>query len=51
MGTPEDVAKEAQSYTGQYLAPLLTGETPIAEAAPKSAKVSRSSMRERETAE
>ena len=49
--TPEQVAKEPRSYTGQYLAPLLTGRTPIAEAAPKPARARRSSMREREPAE
>ena len=27
-GTPEDVAKVARSYTGQYLKPLLKGRTP-----------------------
>lgn len=51
VGTPEDVAAEARSYTGQYLAPLLTGKTPMAEAAPKPAKARRSSIREREAAE
>lgn len=50
-GTPEQVAKEPRSYTGQYLAPLLTGKTPTVEAAPKPAKARRSSMREREPAE
>jgi len=28
QGTPEDVAKVARSYTGQYLKPLLKGRTP-----------------------
>jgi excinuclease ABC subunit A len=27
-GTPEDVAKAARSYTGQYLKPLLKNGTP-----------------------
>ena len=27
-GTPEDVAKVARSYTGQYLKPLLKGAAP-----------------------
>jgi excinuclease ABC subunit A len=27
-GTPEDVAKNTRSYTGQYLKPLLKGRTP-----------------------
>jgi excinuclease ABC subunit A len=36
-GTPEQVAKEPRSYTGHYLAPLLT--TP---ATPTSARVERS---------
>jgi excinuclease ABC subunit A len=34
-GTPEDVAKVARSYTGQYLKPLLKGRTPEKLAAPK----------------
>jgi excinuclease ABC subunit A len=31
-GTPEDVAKVARSYTGQYLKPLLRGRTPMSTA-------------------
>jgi excinuclease ABC subunit A len=31
-GTPEDVAKVARSYTGQYLKPLLKGAAPAAKA-------------------
>jgi excinuclease ABC subunit A len=34
QGTPEDVAKVARSYTGQYLKPLLKGRAPEKLAAP-----------------
>jgi excinuclease ABC subunit A len=34
-GTPEDVAKVARSYTGQYLKPLLKGRVPEKTAAKK----------------
>jgi excinuclease ABC subunit A len=51
VGTPEEVAKEARSYTGQYLAPLLAGRSamPIAEEA--AVRVRRPSVRQREAAE
>jgi excinuclease ABC subunit A len=29
-GTPEDIAGQASSWTGQFLAPLVTGSTPDA---------------------
>jgi len=32
-GTPEQVAKEARSYTGQYLRPLLQSEARSVQAA------------------
>jgi excinuclease ABC subunit A len=35
FGTPEDVAKVARSYTGQYLKPLLKGRVPEKLAAPR----------------
>ena len=50
-GTPEQVSKEPRSYTGQYLAPLLTRRAPPVEAAPRPVKARRSSMRQREPAE
>jgi excinuclease ABC subunit A len=34
-GTPEDVAKVARSYTGQYLKPLLKGRVPEKLEAPR----------------
>jgi excinuclease ABC subunit A len=37
-GTPEDVAKVARSYTGQYLKPLLKGRAPEKLAAPRKMK-------------
>jgi excinuclease ABC subunit A len=37
-GTPEDVAKVARSYTGQYLKPLLKGRVPEKIAAPRKMK-------------
>jgi excinuclease ABC subunit A len=60
-GTPEQVAKEPRSYTGQYLAPLLTNPATPAPAhversrdtAPEPHKPRRrsSSVRQREAAE
>ncbi|HEY1836667.1 MAG TPA: excinuclease ABC subunit UvrA, partial [Rhizomicrobium sp.] len=35
FGTPEDVAKNPRSYTGQYLKPLLRGRAPEKLAAPR----------------
>jgi excinuclease ABC subunit A len=51
VGTPEQVAKEPRSYTGRYLAPLLTEKTPAIEDATKSVKARRARVREREAAE
>jgi excinuclease ABC subunit A len=50
-GTPEQVAKEARSYTGSYLKPLLQGEHAEVVAAPPKKKRASSSMRQREAAE
>jgi excinuclease ABC subunit A len=51
-GTPEDVAGEPRSYTGQYLAPLLKGTRAEVVAAPaKKRRGSSASMRERQAAE
>ncbi|HEX8444016.1 MAG TPA: excinuclease ABC subunit UvrA [Allosphingosinicella sp.] len=49
-GTPEQVAREARSYTGRYLAPLLKGHAPEVVDAPKP-KGRRAAVREREAAE
>jgi excinuclease ABC subunit A len=50
-GTPEQVAREARSYTGNYLAPLLEGKAAPVEPV-KTAKARRSSsVRQREAAE
>jgi excinuclease ABC subunit A len=58
VGTPEEVAREPRSYTGHYLAPLLTKSTLSAhpEERPSAAegasrKRRSSSMRQREAAE
>jgi excinuclease ABC subunit A len=51
-GTPEQVADEQRSYTGQYLASLLRGpraELPVTRTRKK--RGSPASMREREAAE
>jgi excinuclease ABC subunit A len=51
VGTPEEVAKEARSYTGHYLAPLLEGKAgPVISAPPAKARRS-SSIPQREAAE
>ncbi|HKD23818.1 MAG TPA: excinuclease ABC subunit UvrA, partial [Rhizomicrobium sp.] len=39
QGTPEDVAKVARSYTGQYLKPLLKAHAPEKLAAPRNSKM------------
>jgi excinuclease ABC subunit A len=50
VGTPEEVAREARSYTGHYLSPLLGGKAaPVVSAPPVKAR--RSSSRQREAAE
>ncbi len=57
VGTPEQVAKEPRSYTGQYLAPLLTPSVRPEQPAPakagegRSSPSKRQSKREREAAE
>jgi excinuclease ABC subunit A len=51
VGTPEQVAKEGRSYTGHYLAPLLTGKTPEVVSAPPVKARRSASMRQREAAE
>jgi excinuclease ABC subunit A len=51
VGTPEEVAREARSYTGHYLEPLLQGKAPPVEAAPTVKARRSSSMRQREAAE
>ncbi len=38
VGTPEEVVKEARSYTGHYLKSLLGASVPMVEAAPKRKK-------------
>jgi excinuclease ABC subunit A len=48
-GTPEEVAKEKRSYTGQYLAPLLAKSPPPASVEARPA--ARRRQREREAAE
>jgi excinuclease ABC subunit A len=50
-GTPEQVAKEARSYTASYLKPLLQGKHAEVVAAPPKKKRASSSMRQREAAE
>ena len=51
-GTPEEVAQEPRSYTGQYLAPLLRGaraELPVTRTRKK--RIALTSVRESEAAE
>jgi hypothetical protein len=50
-GTPEEVVKEARSYTGHYLKPLLKDEPPAVVATPPRKKRASALMREREAAE
>jgi excinuclease ABC subunit A len=50
-GTPEQVAREARSYTGHYLRPLLEGHAPEVVDAPKSKGRRAAAVREREAAE
>jgi excinuclease ABC subunit A len=51
VGTPEEVAREARSYTGHYLAPLLQGKVaPVVADVPVKARRS-ASVRQREAAE
>ncbi|HEX8400460.1 MAG TPA: excinuclease ABC subunit UvrA [Allosphingosinicella sp.] len=50
-GTPEQVAREARSYTGHYLRPLLEGHAPEVVDAPKPKGRRAAVVREREAAE
>jgi excinuclease ABC subunit A len=50
-GTPEQVAREARSYTGHYLRPLLEGHAPEVVDAPKPKRGRAAAVREREAAE
>jgi excinuclease ABC subunit A len=50
-GTPEQVAREVRSYTGNYLKPLLEGHAPEVVEAPKAKGRRSAAVRERETAE
>ena len=50
-GTPEQVAEEPRSYTGNYLKPLLQGARAEVVAAPVRKKRAKASVREREAAE
>ena len=50
-GTVEQVAKEARSYTGHYLAPLLNGYAPEGVSEPEPTTRRWSPMRQREAAE
>jgi excinuclease ABC subunit A len=50
-GTPEQVAREARSYTGHYLRPLLEGHAPEVVEAPKPKGRRAAAAREREAAE
>jgi excinuclease ABC subunit A len=51
VGTPEEVAREARSYTGHYLAPLLEGKAAPALSAQSARPRRLSSARHREAAE
>jgi len=51
VGTPEQVAEEARSYTGAYLKPLLKGSSAEEAPTPKKKRGSAASTRQREAAE